>query len=373
MRKKGIALILGLSMVLAATGCGRGSGEGKTSKSGEITVPEYKGLEVYESEIDVDATMEATIQSILSSKATTEQKDEGKVQETDTVNIDYVGSIDGFEFEGGTGTGYDLDIDNSTFIEGFAEGLVGKKVGKTVDLNLKFPDDYTNSTTDADGNELVLAGQDVLFKVTINYRTVTVTPEYTDDFVKQYYSAVGSTTDEFDAYVKRQLQISNAMSVLWDGLLEDCEVKTYPEGEVESYQTYLSDMYVQQLQNYYQTDLDTYLEACSMSQEDWDNELKESSQSFIKQGLMVDKIAEDEKIKVTKDSENYEQLVLRLAQLNGLDSVEALEQSYTEDVILSQLNYEAVQGLIFDNIKIMEGERPTEAETEAEETTAAAE
>lgn len=365
MRKKGLALVLSLAMVLTVTGCGKDAGK-KSSSDGDIKVAEYKGLEIYESDIDVEEQIEMSIQQLLSAKATTEQKTDGKVKKTDVVNIDYVGSIDGFEFEGGTAQGYSLDIANSTFIEGFAEGLVGKKVGSTVELNLTFPEDYTNKTKDADGNELVLAGQKVLFKVTINYKEVTVTPEYNDEFVKTNYSAVASTTKEFDEYIKRQLQISAAMKKVWSDYMESCEVKAYPEGEVESYQTYLNEMYVQQLQSYYGTDLKTYLETCSMTQEEWDEQMKDSSEDVIKQSMIVDKIVKDQKIKVTKDSDNYKDLALRLAQLNGIDSVETLEATYDEDTIISQLNYEAAQGYIFDNLKIKKGERPTEEVTEAE-------
>lgn len=365
MRKKGLAIVLSLAMVLTVTGCGKGNGK-STSSKGEVKVPEYKGLEIYESDIDVDDQVESAIQQLLSSKATTEQETSGKVKKTDKVNIDYVGSIDGFEFDGGTAQGYTLDIANSTFIEGFAEGLVGKKVGDTVDLNLTFPEDYSNTTTDADGNEMTLAGKDVLFKVTINYKEVTVTPEYNDEFVQTNYSSVGSTTAEFDEYVKRQLQISAAMTQVWNDFMEDCEVKSYPDGEVESYQTYLNDMYVQQLQSYYGTDLATYLETCSMTQEEWDDQMKESSETVIKQGLIVDKIVEEQGIEVKKDTDDYKKLALKLAQLNGIDSVETLETSYDTDTILAQLNYEAAQAYVFDNLKINKGERPTEEATEAE-------
>ena len=69
--------------------------------------------------------------------------------------------------------------------EGFAEGLVGHKVGEKVELNLTFPENYTNSTKDADGNELKLAGKKVKFEVTINKIVKEVTPELTDDYVKK--------------------------------------------------------------------------------------------------------------------------------------------------------------------------------------------
>lgn len=84
-----------------------------------------------------------------------------KVENGDTVNIDYVGYIDGVEFEGGStdGAGADLVIGSGTYIDGFEEGIIGHTVGETFDLNLSFPDDYWNTE---------YAGKDVVFTVTLN-------------------------------------------------------------------------------------------------------------------------------------------------------------------------------------------------------------
>lgn len=361
--RKAIALTLTMVMaVTTMTACGK-------STVGEVTLGEYKGLEVYESDLDTDFTFETTKSSILSSKASEQKVEEGKVEETDTVNIDYVGSLDGFEFEGGTGSAYDLDIDNNTFIDGFAKGLIGKKVGETVDLNLKFPDDYANTTKDADGNELSLAGKDVLFKVTINYRTANVTPEYTDAFVKENFKSIGTTTAEMDEYLKRRLAISAAMSAVWEDFLESCEVVSYVDAEVESYQSYINDNNAMTLQAYYGTDIQTYLEACSMSQSEWDDEMKSNAQKVMKQKMIVDEIVTKEGIKITADSKNYKKLARQLAQLNGIDTVKMLEQNYGREAVLEQLNLEAVQAFIYDNLKINTGEKPSENS----ETTAAAE
>ncbi|MBQ7089512.1 MAG: FKBP-type peptidyl-prolyl cis-trans isomerase, partial [Clostridia bacterium] len=97
---------------------------------------------------------------------------EGTVQKGDTCAIDYIGKKDGVAFEGGTGS-YDLEIGSGSFIPGFEEGLIGKKIGSTVDLNLTFPENY--------GNE-ELNGQDVVFTVTIKKVTTRkVYKELTDE------------------------------------------------------------------------------------------------------------------------------------------------------------------------------------------------
>lgn len=84
----------------------------------------------------------------------------GKVKKGDLVNIDYVGTKDGVAFEGGTASNYNLEIGSDSFIAGFESGLIGKSTGKTVKLNLTFPESYHNKE---------MAGQKVIFTVTINY------------------------------------------------------------------------------------------------------------------------------------------------------------------------------------------------------------
>ena len=129
---------------------------------------EYKGLEVYKSKVTIaDTSVDSSVNSILSQYPVKE----GKVTDKSIVNIDYVGKLDGEAFERGTAQGQTLDIANSTYIKGFAEGLVGVKIGDTVDLNLTFPDPYDNNPD--------LAGKAVVFTVTVN----SVMPELTDEFV----------------------------------------------------------------------------------------------------------------------------------------------------------------------------------------------
>jgi trigger factor len=89
------------------------------------------------------------------------------VADGDVVNIDYVGSIDGVEFSGGTGN-YDLEIGSHSFIDDFEEQLIGHNVGETVDVYATFPDSYSGTYTDANGESQALAGTEALFVVTIN-------------------------------------------------------------------------------------------------------------------------------------------------------------------------------------------------------------
>lgn len=163
-----------------------------------VDVCDYSSIPVEEAAPSVsDDYRDYYIQYQLSNSATTEKEtDRDDVEDGDIVNIDYTGKIDGKEFDGGSATGYDLTIGSGSFIDGFEDGLIGHKVGETVDLNLKFPDDYSNSD---------VAGKDVVFTVTINSISTKVTPELTDEWVQGRNIAGVTTVAEYQDYVYNQL------------------------------------------------------------------------------------------------------------------------------------------------------------------------
>ncbi len=127
-----------------------------------VTLGEYMGLEITATQYEATQDdYDTYLNDLLDSESYYAKSDKKKIEEGDTVNIDYVGTVDGEEFDGGSATGYELEIGSDTFIDGFEDQLVGVKVGKTVDVNVTFPDDYTNNTD--------LAGKDAVFTVTVNY------------------------------------------------------------------------------------------------------------------------------------------------------------------------------------------------------------
>ena len=143
-----------------------------------VTLCDYKNIEVPSSEVTyTDEEFNNVIEQNLAAHQVL--KEEGTVADGDKVNIDYVGSIDGVEFEGGNsqGAGYDLTIGSGQFIEGFESQLIGHKAGEDVTVKVTFPEDYGQAD---------LAGKPAEFAVTIH--GIYADPEYNDDFVKEYYS-----------------------------------------------------------------------------------------------------------------------------------------------------------------------------------------
>ncbi|MBQ0040587.1 MAG: FKBP-type peptidyl-prolyl cis-trans isomerase [Clostridiales bacterium] len=231
-RKLSIVLTLLLSMAMLAS-CGNSikvPDEYKYDDLTEyITLGEYKGLEYDAADLTVTRhQVEAEIDKIREQFKTTKKETSGTVNETCTANIDYSGSMDGKKFDGGTATGYDLDIDNSNFIEGFAEALVGHKVGETFDINVTFPEDYGSAD---------LAGKPAVFTITVNYINQDVLPAYTDEFVKE--NTDFASKSELEASVEEELKnqakadaTAKAKSDLFEKVKSASKVAKYPDAEL---------------------------------------------------------------------------------------------------------------------------------------------
>ena len=160
--KRLICFLMVTATVLGLAGCGKKAKRqlynDKLSKY--ITLADYKGLKVDTKSDEFKEYYGNMISSDVSSNNLYVKKTEGTVANGDTANIDYTGKKDGVAFDGGTAAGYDLTIGSNSFIDGFETGLIGKKIGDTVDLNLKFPENYSSAE---------LAGKAVVFTVKINY------------------------------------------------------------------------------------------------------------------------------------------------------------------------------------------------------------
>ena len=212
-----LSLALGMTML---TGCGK-KVDGVDQQSmidkyaAYCDLPDYKGLEYEETKsIVTDADVKTKIDSLLQQYATKTQVKEGTVKEGDNVNIDFVGSIDGEEFEGGNsnGAGYDLTLGSGAMIPGFEDGIIGHKVGETFNIKATFPENYGKDE---------LNGKEADFKITINYITETELPEYNDAFVASDMQNVEPEVCFYDIFEKQELfdiwQIHNYKNYVCDG------------------------------------------------------------------------------------------------------------------------------------------------------------
>ena len=178
-----------------------------------VTLPaDYKALSVSAADVQVtDDELQTNLDYILSQFAETEQDTESTIQNGDSVNIDYVGSVDGIEFTGGNtnGQGTTVTAGSTQYVDDFLTQIIGHKPGETFDVVVTFPDGY-NDSTDANGDPIKLAGQEAVFSVTINYIAKSVTPELTDEFIsKNIDPKYGSTVEEFKDTVRKDIADAN--------------------------------------------------------------------------------------------------------------------------------------------------------------------
>ena len=178
-----------------------------------VTLPaDYKALSISAADVQVtDDELQTNLDYILSQFAETEQDTESTIQNGDSVNIDYVGSVDGIEFTGDNtnGQGTTVTAGSTQYVDDFLTQIIGHKPGETFDVVVTFPDGY-NDSTDANGDPIKLAGQEAVFSVTINYIAKSVTPELTDEFIsKNIDPKYGSTVEEFKDTVRKDVADAN--------------------------------------------------------------------------------------------------------------------------------------------------------------------
>lgn len=295
-----------------------------------------------------DEDIQNYIEYLMSQYPAYEVSDKKTVESGDVVNIDYVGKVDGEEFSGGSATGQHLTIGSGSFIDGFEDGLIGKKVGETVDLNLKFPDTYSNNPD--------LAGKDVVFTVTINSIDTEKEMTYddlTDEYVSENFAGSGITTvDGLKTTVSSSLEQQNysskmqeIQSAVLSKLLEECEV-TLPDGLLDQRVSEYKDRVNKAVEESGKT-FDEYM---NMSEEDFDKQVPDYIQESLKQELILEAIVKDQKISISQ--KKFEAFVDSYVSQYGMKDRNAMYEEYGgEDYV--RLSYAENQALskVMDSVK----------------------
>ncbi len=319
-----------------------------------VELGDYIGLTVQVTPIEVtdDEVMEEADARIRDTTDALESVD--TVEDGDIVDIDYVGTIDGEEFDGGSDEGYELTIGSETFIEGFEEGLIGASVGDTVELELTFPEYYYED----------LAGQDVLFTVTINeiYRV----PELTDEVVSTVTDGAYTDVDSWLEYLRSLLELN--ASYYWEyqvqvGLMDALEENSVITGYPQDLFDYTAD----QLIDYYGEDM-----LIAYYGEDYMDYIQGIVEESLEEEMLLMAVAETEGIELT--DEEYETAVEEYAVYAGYGSAELLEEDAGRDNLYNSFLESKVFSFLEENADIEETdeyefelgfvEEETETETE---------
>ncbi|MBE5925200.1 MAG: trigger factor [Lachnospiraceae bacterium] len=358
MKKQRIgAIILAGAMVLSMTGCGNNKAK---SYSKYVELGEYKGIEYTKEVAEVtDDDIQSKLDSFVNGLKTKEEVTDRAVEDGDIVNIDYVGTMDGEEFEGGSSEGYDLTIGSGSFIDGFETGLIGHKKGEEVSLDLKFPDEYANDPDKA--------GKDVNFKVTINTISVENTPELTDALVKENteYDTIDAYKDSIRKELEEQNQTNadnNAKSDVFDKVVKNSKITGYDEEEVKKLIDDEFKNFKQTAESYASYGY-SYEDVLSMNGYTSEDSLKEGITNYVKeylnQKMVLFVLADKEGIKVT--DEEIEKEVKTVMDTYSIKSEEEVYNYYGEDYFQVKLLTDKVMKFLMENAKQVES---TEADTE---------
>ena len=297
-----------------------------------VRLGEYQNLTVEEepkaevTEEDVDSYIE---RQLINNYDPVEVTEDRAVQENDTVNIDYAGYLDGEAFDGGTAQDQDLLIGSGSFIDGFEDGLIGHKKGETVSLDLTFPEDYSPNPD--------LAGQAVVFEVTIN--SISEPAALTDEWAAA--NTDYATAEEF-RNAQKELLIQQAdsdyesqvKSDLFQQVMDNSEVKDYPEEELEELKADIESQMDQMYQAYYGMSLDDALEAQGISKEEAEQSYDETAKSYMSQYLLTQAILDAEGITLTEA--DYEKALDEFAVLSGFSDGDEIEGNYSDKNVLKR-------------------------------------
>ncbi|MCF0107724.1 MAG: trigger factor [Bacilli bacterium] len=259
-----------------------------------LELGEYKGLKVGHTKVEVtDEEVETAVADKLKADASLVVKEDAAAN-GDTVVLDFKGTVDGVEFEGGTAENYELELGSNTFIPGFEAQLVGKKAGEHVDVKVTFPAQYVKD----------LAGKEAVFACDIHEVKSKKLPELNDEYVKEQKIEGVETVEAFKADCKAKI-IANKenaakreyISKLVDKIAEGSKADI-PEEVIEQQVSSRREDVVNRMKQSGLT-LEQYLEFTGTKEEDFVANLKKESIHDVTNFMVMEEIAKKENITVT--------------------------------------------------------------------------
>lgn len=321
-----------------------------------VTLGDYKGV-----------TVEKTIQSVTDEDVQNEIDNalanypvevDQAAKEGDTVNIDYVGKIDGEEFDGGSDQGADLKLGSGKFIDGFEDGLIGARKGETRTLNLTFPEDYTQD----------LAGKAVEFTVTVNAVKEPLS-EPTDQWVADNIEGYDNIAD-YIAGIRSEQEESNEQTAenqvryaAWTQVIDNCTINEYPETLVEVGKK----LYEQQVETYAKyagMELDAYIESSGLTQEEYQSNMEEYGKNVAAQALVCQAICDKEGFAIGDD--DYQKALQDMLTEYGCTEDELI-QTYGQDNVEQSIMLNRVSNLILENANVTEVQADSSADSSSDD------
>ncbi len=310
-----------------------------------VKLDDYKNLGVKKESVKVTKKeIDEEITKLRNQLAEVVVKEKGVVKEGDTVVIDFDGYVDGKALDGGKGENYPLEIGSHTFIPGFEEGLIDQKENAELELNLTFPDNYTEE----------LKNKAVTFKVKIHEIKTKVLPEINADFYADLGLENVKTEEEFNKEVEKTIKERKEAEIN-DKFIEDLLNAATSKLEVEINPEIISDEVHRMIHGYEDQlkmqgiDMETYFKMTGTSHEDLHKQMEPEAIKRLKYRYIIEEIAEQEKIDFTE--KEVKAKAQEMAENYGIKLEELIDAYGTLDVVKYDMRMHKALEILQDSNK----------------------
>ena len=309
-----------------------------------VGLGKYKGVEIEKIDTAVsDEEVEEELKREQEKNASIKEVTDRAVADGDQINLNFEGFVDGVAFEGGKGEDYPLTIGSGSFIPGFEEQLIGAEIGKEIEVNVTFPENYQSEE---------LAGKPAVFKCTVLKIKEKILPELTDEFADDVSEF--STLEEYKADIRKNLEAKKAERAktekenkVIDAIIADSEIEI-PEPMLRAQQEQIVDEFAQRLQSQ-GLNIEQYFAYMGTSREKMVEESKDQADKRIRTRLVLEEIVKVENIVATE--EDFETELTKLAEAYGtdLDTVKKIFEGRDKDRMMEDIAVQKALSFVADN------------------------
>ena len=308
-----------------------------------VTLGEYKGIQVEKAPVEVtEEEIQAEVDKEREANSRTVTVEDRAVQKGDIATIDFEGFVDGVAFDGGKGENYDLEIGSNTFIPGFEDQLVGAEIGKELDVNVTFPEEYGAKE---------LAGKEAVFKCKVNGIKVKELPEADDEFAQEV-----SEFDTLDAYkedIKANLlkkKEEEAQRVKEDAvigkIIEGAQMEI-PEAMVEYQTQQMLDDFGRRMQSQ-GLSLEQYFQFTGMTEDQYKEQMKPRALQNIQSRLVLEAVAAAEKLEATEEDLDAEYAKMAEQYKLDVEKVKEIFGEYQKEELKKDIVIQKAAALVTD-------------------------
>ena len=309
-----------------------------------VGLGKYKGVEIEKIDTTVsDEEVEEELKKEQEKNASIKEVTDRAVADGDQINLNFEGFVDGAAFEGGKGEDYPLTIGSGSFIPGFEEQLIGAEIGKEIEVNVTFPENYQSEE---------LAGKPAVFKCTVLKIKEKILPELTDEFADDVSEF--STLEEYKADIRKNLEAKKAERAktekenkVIDAIIADSEIEI-PEPMLKAQQEQIVDEFAQRLQSQ-GLNIEQYFAYMGTSREKMVEESKDQADKRIRTRLVLEEIVKAENIVATE--EDFETELTKLAEAYGADreTVKKIFEGREKDRMMEDIAVQKALSFVADN------------------------